>query len=233
MSERKRKSSLAEERVSAKKMKIESGTCNYCYRRERILVEGQPYCTICAKDSVECTRCRWPLDSRLINENGKCRACNTKHHRQSSLSGAANVIDVSPSETNSKDSLVYLSLAKEDVKIQLLDKLEQCNGVRWWLMLTVKMTKLDKVGEEIETDVESDILLLESDYNRQYEEHSNTINRKIDEFVKLESNWTVERIERLEVSIAPYQPKSPSSYIPTPSFIQKKKATINIENKDE
>ena len=104
-------------------------------------------------------------------------------------------------------------------------------------MLTVKMTKFDKVGEEIETDVffhsESDILLLESDYNSQYEEHSNTINRKIDEFVKLGSGWTVERIERLEVSIAPYQPTSPSSYIPTPSFIQKKKATINIENKEE
>ena len=43
MSERKRKSNLAKERVSVKKTKIESGTCNYCYRRDRILVEGKPY----------------------------------------------------------------------------------------------------------------------------------------------------------------------------------------------
>ena len=47
------------------------------------------------------------------------------------------------------------------------------------------------------------------------------------------SGWTVERIERLEVSITPYQPTSPSLYIPTPSFIQKKKTVLNIENKDE
>ena len=152
MSERKRKSSLAKERVSAKKTNIKSGTCNYCYRRERILVEGKPYCTIYAKDNIECTRCHRPLDAHLINENRKCRACNTKHHRQLSLSGAANVIDVSPSKTNSRDPFAYLSSAK-DVKIQLLDKLEQCNRIRWWLVLTVKMTKLDKVGEEIETDV--------------------------------------------------------------------------------
>ena len=237
MSERKRKSNLAEERVSVKKTKIESGTCNYCYRRDRILVEGKPYCTICAQDSVECIYCHRPLAARLINENGKCKACNTKHHRQTSLSGAASVIDVSQNETENRDPLAYLSSAKEDVKIQLIDKLEQCKGVRWWLVMIVRMIKLDKVGEEIETDVffhsESDIFLLESDYNHQYEEQISTITRKIDEFVKLGSGWTVEQIERLEVSIAPYQPTSPSSYIPTPSFIEKKKAVLNIKNTDE
>ena len=43
----------------------------------------------------------------------------------------------------------------------------------------------------------------------------------------------MEKIGRLEVSFAPYQPMSPSSYVPTPSFIQKTEVVINNKNENE
>ena len=46
MSEKKRKDSLAEERTSASKTEIESDVYNYCYRCDRVLVEGKLYCII-------------------------------------------------------------------------------------------------------------------------------------------------------------------------------------------
>ena len=46
------------------------------------------------------------------------------------------------------------------------------------------------------------------------------------------SGWYFKEVSRLEIHIIDYKPIKGSSYIPLPDFIMRKKATINIQNKD-
>jgi hypothetical protein len=68
--------------------------CNYCFK-ERELVEGKPYCTICARDAVECRVCVRPLRAELIVD-GVCRACRKKEQPnfRTGLGGAAETENV-------------------------------------------------------------------------------------------------------------------------------------------
>ena len=60
------------------------------------------------------------------------------------------------------------------------------------------------------------------------------ITKKIDEFVKLGSGWSVDKIISLELHIVPYQPVSKAScYVATPGYIAAKKAVLNIVNDDD
>jgi len=52
----------------------------------------------------------------------------------------------------------------------------------------------------------------------------------IEAYQKEQSGWVYFSIFRFDIAIAPYNPIGGSSYIPTPSFIANKKATINFEN---
>lgn len=47
------------------------------------------------------------------------------------------------------------------------------------------------------------------------------------------SGWTIDSIELLQLNIAKYEPLKGSSYLPLPEFIAKKKAIINVQNKDD
>ena len=46
------------------------------------------------------------------------------------------------------------------------------------------------------------------------------------------SGWYFEEVSSLEIHIVDYKPMKGSSYIPLPDFIMRKKAIINMENKD-
>ncbi|GFS79258.1 protein NYNRIN [Nephila pilipes] len=55
-----------------------------------------------------------------------------------------------------------------------------------------------------------------------------------EEFTQRGSGWTLERILKLELNMAKYQPLSPSNYIPLPkTLVDKKKAILNIKNEDQ
>lgn len=61
----------------------------------------------------------------------------------------------------------------------------------------------------------------------------NQINDKIDRFTNKGSGWSVDEITRHYLTIWPHTPLSARTYIPLPSWIQNKKATINIKNNDD
>ena len=58
------------------------------------------------------------------------------------------------------------------------------------------------------------------------------LQNKIDEFTNNGSGWRVKSIEQLEVNIVKYTPLTGSSYIALPTFIESKKACINVKNED-
>ncbi len=57
--------------------------------------------------------------------------------------------------------------------------------------------------------------------------------QRIDRFTNVGSGWTVDEIQRHFLTITRHRPLSARSYIPLPSWIQNKKATINIKNNDD
>ena len=55
---------------------------------------------------------------------------------------------------------------------------------------------------------------------------------KISIFQKGGSGWYFKEVTSLEIDIVDYKPIKGSSYIPLPDIIMRKKAIINMENKD-
>ena len=54
----------------------------------------------------------------------------------------------------------------------------------------------------------------------------------IDIYQRNGSNWYFKEVVRLEIHTVDYKPIRGSSYIPLPDFIMRKKAIINIQNRD-
>ena len=212
-----------------------SSTCNFCLRVKQLL-PGMRYCVSCARDRVECHSCHRPLDVHLMDDNGRCHACNAKRQKQSSAMGAANIIDVSPQDVGNSDPLLFAQASREPTRLQVEDSFLQFKGVKWYLVMIVKMIKYNREGEEVVMDVvfhsELETMLLLSDFDVQFDRMVDVILQKIKDFVKLGSSWSVLSVEHLELHVAPYLPISASSYVATPTYIAQKKAVINIQNKD-
>ena len=56
---------------------------------------------------------------------------------------------------------------------------------------------------------------------------------KISVFQEEDSGWYFKEVKALEIHIVDYKPTKGSSFIPLPSFIMRKKAILNMENKDD
>ena len=59
------------------------------------------------------------------------------------------------------------------------------------------------------------------------------IMEKLDNYQRNGSGWSFKKVIRLEIDIVDVKPIKGSSYIPLPIFIMRKKAIINMENKDK
>ena len=55
----------------------------------------------------------------------------------------------------------------------------------------------------------------------------------IELFERNGSGWVVDRIDKLDTTVLEMDPLRASTYIPSPEFIQRKKAVLNIKNSDE
>ena len=61
----------------------------------------------------------------------------------------------------------------------------------------------------------------------------NSILRKVEEFQDSGSDWTLHSIVKLEININKYNPLRASSFITLPYPIKKKRACLNVENKND
>ena len=225
-----------DEDCSKTKRLRERTRCNYCFR-DRELVLEKPYCVICALNSVECRICHHPLPDRLV-ENGVCCSCRRKEQRQhqTGLGGAAFIARMLPNNHGNIDPLTTLSQERQKVSDELKEKLIELNGIKWYVEFTVKMIKYDRNGEEITADVvfrgETEILLTSQDIDDQYDKQIDLIMRLLRDWVKDGSGWSVQNVEDLLLYMAQYKPLSPTSFIKTPKYIEKKHAIINVKNED-
>ena len=219
---------------SSKSKRNRSSRCNYSFR-ERELVPSKPYCIKCAEDGIECTVCHRPLPVRLI-EADICSACRKKQNLncQQGMGGATNIVDITGDSID--DPLITMTNAKENVKEEIKTKLFEYNGIKWYLTLLLTMFKINREGEEITIIAsfrgETETLLDEYEIDKQYNNQIDLIMRRLKDFIREGSGWTVKQVSGLELHLVSYKPVSASSYIITPKFIANKKAVTNIQNKD-
>ena len=82
-------------------------------------------------------------------------------------------------------------------------------------------------------NTETNINLESTDVKRLLSLIINSILIKLEEFQKNGSGWYFKEIVSLEIHTVEYNPMNGSSYIPLPDWISKKRAIINIQNRDE
>ena len=151
---------------------------------------------------------------------------------------SATIINVSANDIEAANPLTYATASRELTLDELQDRLAQFKGIKWRLVMTVKMIKYNREDEEVTMKVvfygDVEILLHDADFNSQCKEQVICITKKIDEFVKLGSGWSVDKIVSLELYIVPYQPVSKAScYVATLGYIAAKKAVLNIVNDND
>ena len=208
--------------------------CNYCFL-EKPLVPSKNYCFDCIEGGVECNLCHRPLRHDLVVD-GICVACSRKRQNvQVGLGRNALVVDLAL--TNPSDPLSTLTDARHETRNEVMNALTDHNGIKWQMTVTMLLKKLNKLAEEIEMEAmfngESVTLLLEGDFDEQFNNQIDLILKRLNEFVRNGSGWTVEKVLGLSVRIAAYKPTAGLSYIKSPKYIINKQSVLNIINKDE
>jgi len=95
-------------------------------------------------------------------------------------------------------------------------------------------TKLPKLSDEDISSFQHKVIGNKvRDYIKYLGEDRFKYSSKIEDFMKNGSGFRFVCITKFNINVARYNPVGTGSYIPTPSWISLKKATINIKNKDE
>ena len=126
--------------------------CNYCLLVKELLPD-KSYCATCAINSTECCCCHRPLAHHLLQENGICRSCNNKRDKKTSLVSSATIINVSADDIEATDPLTFATACRELIFDELQDRLAQFKGIKWRLVMTVKMIKYNREDEEVTMEV--------------------------------------------------------------------------------
>ena len=123
-------------------------------------------------------------------------------------------------------------------KTYLLDKkLNLLKGIKCNETLEVKFEKLGSEGVMIEKSFsftsKPQVIMNKNDIESALQNMRSDIEIRIDRFTMEGSGWAVIGLLNHDLHVNKYDPLAARSYIPLPSEIQNKKATINIQNSDD
>ena len=123
------------------------------------------------------------------------------------------------------------------VRNLLIKILQENKNTKTKMIFICKMQRTDlKTGEiiEIDADFHSEIEknLAETDENKLLDKMIARIGEVLANFQQSGSNWVFQKIIRLEIHFANWQPLGGSTFIPLPAKIKNKGALINLKNED-
>ena len=123
-------------------------------------------------------------------------------------------------------------------KTYLLDKrLNLLKGIKCNETLEVKFEKLGSEGQMIEKSFtftsRPEVIMSKTGIESALQNMRSEIEDRIDRFTMEGSGWAVIGLLNHDLHVNKYDPLAARSYIPLPSEIQNKKATINIQNSDD
>jgi len=138
------------------------------------------------------------------------------------------------------DPLVQMQKLNNRITILLKRSLKRLNGIKFNIRFGIELTKtvsynnkLTEVNEIFHMNAKIQQVLHESDIFAAVNYQNNDIRCKIDRFTVGGSGWTVKRIVSHQINIYQNQLIRAGGYIKLPDRINNKKATINIQNKDD
>ena len=138
---------------------------------------------------------------------------------------------------NNLDILSSMKELEQEVTDLLRNEREKHRGIKWYMALTCEYSKLSVDGErQISEQVfrsRTFAAVSDDDIMEQLAMAMQDIFQHSQEFQAEGSGWSLERVLLLTVHTVAYQPLLGNSYIKLPEFIVKKKAVLNIQNKDD
>ena len=137
---------------------------------------------------------------------------------------------------NSDDPIVQMNIVDARIKVLLKRKLKNLNGIKFFIGFDIEMLQVDNGVEEIRKFhffARAEAVTQKSEINLALNSQKQIILQQIDRLANGGSGWTVHRIVRNFIHVNKYRPLRGSSYIPLPKSIQNRKATINIQNKND
>ena len=148
------------------------------------------------------------------------------------------IMDVSKTNPNNKDILVFERENKEkftdlvELEIKKLGSLK----VSFGLQVHFEIKRNGKTEEMTHYFKEDQPHVLNSNNKEMikqiYGEFMGRIKGEIESWSERGSGWEIERIETAYINVAKYQPLRGGTYLPLPANLAKKKAIINVKNKD-
>ncbi|XP_065198789.1 uncharacterized protein LOC135830431 [Sycon ciliatum] len=114
-------------------------------------------------------------------------------------------------------------------------ELENLKGVKVSLTLQVEMEKGDDITTTDTPYFRSGPMTVTTSHeiDNGIQTAHTQIHTNIDKWIQNGSNWHINHITRFNVDVAAYQPMRGKSYIDLPNELKKKKAIINVKNKDD
>ena len=157
---------------------------------------------------------------------------------QQALNDMVRTTTIHPSAEHMQQPHLFLSQIRNMVREQHLQPyLENHRGMKWYGVLHVRFVRRGEDGEEVTTEAyfhaTARSAFTSDSLEAQLIEMEQEIMAHLEEFQREGSGWSVDVVLALDIFMAKYAPLQGGYTIPTPQFIAKKKATINIVNEDE
>ncbi|XP_065178129.1 uncharacterized protein LOC135808825 [Sycon ciliatum] len=136
---------------------------------------------------------------------------------------------------NHPDLYIFFDSINIPLRTLIQKELENLKGVKVSLTLQVEMEKGDDTTTTDTPYFRSGPMTVTASHEIDdgiRTAHSQ-IHRNIDKWIQNGSNWHINHIVGFSVDVAAYQPMRGKSYIDLPNELKKKKAIINVKNKDD
>ena len=138
---------------------------------------------------------------------------------------------------DSKDPLNQMMLLNDRKAFLLNKRLIQLKGIKCNETLEIKFEKLGSEGKMIEKSFtftsRPQVIMKKDDTKSALQNMRSEIEDRIDRFTMEGSGWAVIGVLNHDLHVNKYDPLAARSYIPLPSEIQNRLATINIQNADD
>ena len=148
------------------------------------------------------------------------------------------LMTVSETNPNNKDIYMFKNANKEKYTNLIEQEILKLGSVKVSFGLKVNF-EIERNGEtqEMSHYFKEDQPHVFTRYDKEqieqkYEEFMERIKGEIENWSLLGSGWDIESIELAYVNVAKYQPLRGGTYLPLPADLAKKKAIINVKNKD-
>ena len=146
------------------------------------------------------------------------------------------VMNVPSDHDYAKDAKILFDGTQKILKDKLIDELKELKGVKFQLALEAELIEQNSNGEDVIAISRFNDKIMafidETQIDDEIKEAKYEILKRIENFMREGSGCIFERVLRLYLNIARYQPIHGSSYIDLPQKIKRKQAIINVKNTD-